>query len=246
VDKPALLDQLRCDAGAFAALCDVTDLHIPVPTCPPWTLGELVGHLGSLVHVFGSHLADERPDRRISRRSGPPAPLGDPRPWFRQEAAVTIARLAVADFEHPAPTFLGRRTAGWWARRAMLELNLHRYDAELATGCQPEEATPVPEEVGVIGVNEMTELIQAYGNVLSEHLQGHTIHLDGPDEEGHQWLVHLGRPVTVSHAHGPSDVGVRASAGTLVRLLWNRPASGPVEVTGDRSVLDDLLSMVRI
>jgi uncharacterized protein (TIGR03083 family) len=246
VDKPALLEQLRSDVEAVADLADRTDLDTPVPTCGSWTLGDLVGHLGSLVHVFGAHLDDDRPDRRISRRTGPTPPLGDPRPWFRQQAAVTVAKLANADFERSSPTFLGRRTAGWWARRAMLELNIHRYDADLAVGCLPAEAVPVPQDVGVAGVDEMTEHIQAYGNVLSEHLVGQTIHLHDHDPGGGEWFLRLGRPVTVSHDHLQAEVAVRASAGILFRTLWNRPPGGPVDIVGNRAVFDDLLSMVRI
>ena len=46
--RDALLASLARDQAAVAALLRDSDLDLPVPDCPGWTLADLGGHLGSI------------------------------------------------------------------------------------------------------------------------------------------------------------------------------------------------------
>ena len=142
------LDHLRADGDRLSALARSTDLATPVPTCPGWTLGDLVAHCAE---VYGhkrsvlrlGHATDERGD----------AVTG---------AAVVDAhdeRLAalIGDLERIGPDaqtwtwFPGETSTGFWFRRMAQEALVHRVDGELGElpddGHVVREVDPMDQEV---------------------------------------------------------------------------------------------------
>lgn len=145
MDHIARLAPFRTEAAAFEkAVRRAFDRGAPVPavpSCPGWTVTDLVRHLGG-VHRFLAYVLRER-------LTAPPDPAGLTLPevpdgpdaltdWFAQ-GARELAEL----FDELGPdtavwTWSAEQTTGFWLRMQLIELAVHRWDAESATG------TPVP------------------------------------------------------------------------------------------------------
>lgn len=123
------LDVLAAEQDAFAALAAGADLSLPVPSCASWSTGALVRHV-SAVHRWAAATA----------RLDPDAPLPDDEPYERRgdlldyPAAAGDLRAALTDTARPCPTLVGPGTAGWWVRRQVHEVLVHRFDLAAALG----------------------------------------------------------------------------------------------------------------
>jgi uncharacterized protein (TIGR03083 family) len=117
------------------------DWSTPVPTCPGWSLLQLLRHVG-------------RGDRWAAEivRAGDPGPDGggiDPRQvaggrppddeagaieWLHAGPVALLDAVSAAGPDSPVWTFVGPRPAKWWIRRRLHEATVHRADAALAIG----------------------------------------------------------------------------------------------------------------
>ena len=120
---------LIAEQDAFAAFAAVADLTLPVPSCASWNIEALVRHV-SAVHRWAAATA----------RLDPDAPLPDDEPYERRDdlldylAAAGDLRAALTDTARPCPTLVGPGTAGWWVRRQVHEVLVHRFDLAAALG----------------------------------------------------------------------------------------------------------------
>ncbi len=142
------LDAIRTDAAALGAAAAL-GLDAAVPSCPGWTVADLVAHTG-VVHREKERIVRERIEDR------PPAPAAAPDAglvsWFEEGASRLVATLGEADPTTPVWTwFPADRSVGFWYRRMAHETAIHRVDAELAHG----RPAPVDPELAVDGVDEI-------------------------------------------------------------------------------------------
>ncbi len=211
------------------------DLTVAVPTCPDWTLADLVEHTG-FVHRWQAAVVRDAPDSfpdSATWRHGPAEgqALSD---WFR--AGVDDAVAAMSDVDPGAPrwTWAGPGTAAWYSRRIAQETSVHRIDAELAAGAAP---GPVDPDFAVDGVDEMCDVFipRAKGQPIGGH--GETLHLHATDADG-EWLftMHADR-VDVARGHAKGDAAVRGAASDLLLLVWGREPLGDLETFGDAAVV---------
>ncbi|MFJ7017531.1 maleylpyruvate isomerase family mycothiol-dependent enzyme [Streptomyces sp. NPDC101117] len=221
------------------------DLSAPVPTCPGWSLGQLLRHIG------GDHRWAEEVVR--TRAAGPVAndlvddPRADPRadpstllPWLTEGAARLSATLRAAgpgalvwnpSADRPAPV-------RFWARRMLYETAVHRADAASAAGA------PFTLDAGLAAdaVEEWLEFStfpEAYEPRpdLPELLgPGRTLRFEAPDAG--VWHVDLtgGHPVLRAGSGAPAATA-RGPVSALLLYFYRRPA--PAVVTeGDTALLD--------
>ncbi|MEV0130969.1 maleylpyruvate isomerase family mycothiol-dependent enzyme [Dactylosporangium sp. NPDC050688] len=140
-----------------AGLAGGADLRAPVPSCPGWTLGSLLRHVGG-GHRWAAEIVRTRatgfvPDsivRDVAGDDGGAVP-GD---WLLDGAHELAAALGEAgpDAEVWTPFEVGGMP--FWARRFAHETLVHRADAMLAAGVPFEVAT----EVAVDALDEWMEL----------------------------------------------------------------------------------------
>jgi uncharacterized protein (TIGR03083 family) len=233
-----LLANLRTDGERLVALAD-GDLDAPVPTCPGWTLGDLLVHLGR-VHRWATAAVATAPDDERPRFGARPAdgePIG---PWLASGLADLVACFDGADLDRAAWAFIGPGTVGWWLRRQTLETVMHRFDAQLATGGTPD---PIDAEVAAAGIDEWCELESARWFRPSEEASM-TVHLHATDVGGGggEWFLAADADgLTWSHDHQPADVTVQADRSSLWLVVWRRMPLTSVEVSGDPTRLDDFL-----
>ncbi|MEU6160791.1 maleylpyruvate isomerase family mycothiol-dependent enzyme [Streptomyces sp. NPDC047130] len=235
------------------------DLAAPVPTCPDWTLEELVRHVGGALRwsaFLVAHRADaDVPDERIPLLRGPreQGDAGELGAWLDGSGRLLTDALRGAEPDTPVWSWFTDRTAGFWARRVCNELAVHRADAALATG-RPYEVVPevaadtIEEWLGIVRFAQRNPEVQ---DIAALRAGGRTLHLhatDAPTGLDAAWLIELAdEGVVWSRAHAGADVALRGPLAEVMLALHRRaaPDSGSLEVLGDRALLDLRLERTR-
>lgn len=232
MDSAAFIPALRAD-GAALAVAAQGRLDAPVPTCPGWTVADLVRHVG-VVHRTRIEVVR---DLLQQRPPAPPAPQDDAElvAWFT-DGVEELARLleatdpatAVWTFHPPD------QTVGFWRRRMAHETAVHRVDAEAAA--HGGEFRPVDAELAADGADEVLEVFIA-PRVREVGGDGETLHLHATDAEG-EWLLRLHPDrVEVTRGHAKGDAAARGTASDLLLWLWGRAGPERLEVFGDAGLL---------
>ena len=222
-----------------------------VPTCPQWTLTDLVVHLGFVHRVVAWTLRERLtasplpltqrfldahedsarwPSQDDAPNHGPlPAGLAD---WFAEGAAALYDAFRADAPNTPVWTWTADQTVGFWIRMQATEAALHRWDAQNAFG----DAWPIDDEHAALAIAEHFELlVPAWRHMRpAEDGAGERVRLtDG--QRG--WTVEF----TGDEAHfvdAPAHVELAGTASDLLLFLWNRIPSDRLTVTGDRAILD--------
>jgi uncharacterized protein (TIGR03083 family) len=239
MERSRLLD---CLAADYSRLRDVAarDLAAPVPTCPGWSVRDLVLHVAEVyLHKTEAIRLREWPDPWPPDLSGeePIAALD------RAYEALT-GQFAGAASSDPAKTWFDPdQTVGFWVRRMAQETVIHRVDGEVAAG---EPLAPIPDDLALDGVDELLMIFFDYGvrrwpDEFEPALATVTGHTVGLRTDGGRWLVTARRTgVEVApDVDGHADAEVTASPVALLLWLWGRSDTG-VEITGSREAVDEL------
>jgi len=240
--RAALLDQTQI----FGDLIRDADPATPVPTCPDWTLKQLFRHVGRGNRWSAQIIADQhlKPlDPRDVREGKPPDDIDGAIDWLNRGV-----RLIIDAVDHTGPqtrvwTFLGPRPAGWWIRRRLHEVVVHRADAAIATGTDFD----LGAELAADAISEWIELMVNNKPPQYALERGQTMHLhatdDGLGPSGEWLVVHDEEGVTWSHDHGKGDVALRGPAKDLLLAITRRRtvADLGLELHGDVAVWDGWL-----
>ena len=127
--------------------------HLRVPTCPEWTVLELVEHLaGVYQHKIWVLELGKMPPPSWSDEALVERRKNDPVVELRHWAQALQTELLARNDSDEASTFMrSDRTVGFWWRRMALETAVHRTDAELASG----QRTDVSPELARDGIDEL-------------------------------------------------------------------------------------------
>src|SRR5215207_6235474 len=101
------LAAIRRDSDRFYATADAADPTLRVPSCPDWTIADLVGHLGE-VHWFWATDIEVRATDPEQAELAKPTPPADPREriaWGRAQADRMLAILAATPDDVPVWTW---------------------------------------------------------------------------------------------------------------------------------------------
>lgn len=244
--------EITDQTGRLRATLHGADWSAAVPTCPGWTLLDLVRHVGGNLHAVGAAvrntvgpLRDGRADDAAGPGTDAPAVLDA---WLARQAeeCADALREAGPDLDVAVWTIPG--TALSWARRATHDLVVHRADAAAAVDA---DYTVAPE-VAADTVTELLELFGAPGAVAFPGDGGRTIGLHAADPAGRgraEWLVEVGEQgLSWRFGRGRADVTVRGALTDVLRLCHRRlPVdSDRVEVRGDVALLDRWLEQVAL
>lgn len=235
----AYLDALERSTGQVGALGRTVDTALAVPSCPGWSVGDLLEHLGG-VHAWSrSVIAGGNPKD--------PKPLieGDPIQWYAAQAAEMLAAMRAADPQQMAWSFRAdERTAGFWFRRQAHETEMHLLDLALA-------ADSGTDHLPALAADAVTETFDV---MLPRMNRGAPIPITAPillsaTDTGEQWLLRPSDlPATVDYTFVDSadaaQAAVRAAApaSALITGLWRRTPYAEWQIDGDRAVLDQLMS----
>jgi uncharacterized protein (TIGR03083 family) len=245
--------EVEASTAGLAEILAEHDESLPIATCPDWTLRQLVTHVGR-AHRWAAEITRTRSAKFIPFREVPdgklPEDSAEQRAWLRAGAAriVDAVREAGSDlvwsFSGPAP-------ASFWIRRMAHETLVHRADAQIAAGVEPEPV--IDAEVAADAIDEWLTLLAR--GILGDADRrtaalpaGAALHVHATDDglggRG-EWMV---RPdaggLTVEPGHGKGDAALAGPAASLLLVLMRRrPVSDPaVTVHGDSAVLDGWLA----
>ncbi len=226
------VDRIDEDAAVVFDLA-ADGLDAPVPTCPGWTVADLVRHVAK-IHWWATAAVTQADLEPVQRRDSPPPPPDDELVgWAADQTRALTTALRAAGPTSPAWTFAGAGTAGFWARRHAHELSIHRFDVELAVTGAP---APIDAALAVDGIDEYLTVFTARRGVPEGH-DGRTLHVHCTDVDG-EWLVRLvGDHAEVTREHAKGDVAARGSASDLIVCLWSRQPLDVLDVFGDRDLL---------
>lgn len=236
--RATLLEQTR----AFGDLIRSEDPATPVPTCGDWTLRQLFRHVGR-GNRWAAQIVSERRlqplDPRDVRDGRPPEDADAAIEWLNRGAQLMIDAVERVGTER-VWTFTGPRPAGWWIRRRVHEVAVHRIDAALAVGAP----TDLAAELAADSLSEWIELATVDKSRAPAIDRGQTIHLHATDGElgptGEWTIVHDDDGLWWSHSHGKGDVALRGPVNALLLATVRRTTADEagLEVFGDSAVWD--------
>jgi uncharacterized protein (TIGR03083 family) len=246
LEFPELLRLIDGRSGAFrAAVASAPSLDVPVPTCPGWTLFDLVQHLGEGRHKWAAIVAAgpaDAPADKSAWESVVPREREALFSWWTASAQQLLDALQKAGPDRGCWTWWGRsqspRTSGAAARHQLQEIAVHTYDAQVAVG-KPE---PLPDEVALDGVEEFQYTCCATTAAWPHE----PAVVDYHATEGRSWRLRLSADgARVGRLSTPADdayASLQGSASELVLAFYGRVPVESLELVGDRRVFDQLIA----
>jgi len=242
----ARVDALAAQGARLATVASEAGLEAAVPTCPGWTVRDVLAHVGGVHRWAAAHVAGARSEplsseeRRAAFHAPPDGSLLD---WYAAGHTALVAVLRDAGPERPCWSFLpGPTGSAFWARRQVHETAIHRADVESATGTR----TSID---GWLAADGIDELVRGFFSRPQSRLRADpavTLAIRCVDVPG-EWTVRAG-PDASSGSLGASaaDCIVTALANDCYELLWNRRDAAGLAVDGDATVLDTWRSLARV
>ncbi|MGW0804117.1 maleylpyruvate isomerase family mycothiol-dependent enzyme [Nonomuraea sp. NPDC002799] len=244
------------DVAQQAAQGDHTPL---VPSCPGWSVADLVVHLASthrsVISIIEGRLPGPPDPSDLSFLDLPADPAGWPDPalaphtgpiqagvldWFA-DGAAQLADL----FEQRSPdeavwTWSVEQTVGFWSRMQTIEAAVHRWDAGNALGT----ARPIDADVAVDAIAQMFEVMAPARRtwLRAPAGEGERFRFRRTDGAG-DWTVHFEGDL-VRLAAGRPDVELAGPVSDLLLFLWQRIPAGHLDVRGDKTLLDRYFALV--
>jgi uncharacterized protein (TIGR03083 family) len=244
--KDFWLASLRADGPAFRAAVAEAPLTSPVPSCPGWTVRDLVAHLSGVYAFVRDHAPrglTTMPER--SRRQYEPAADADVLAGWDEQFAALLAMLDALDPELPAWNWAPQaKKAGFWHRRMAHETAIHRWDAQFAVV----SVEPIEAKLAVDGIAEVldTWLPSGRGTGLKDVYGMIALHATDAD---HEWYVRLRGngglalldtdTLLDSDEHHERAVAA-GTASDLLLALFGRVGFDVLEISGDERLLDAL------
>jgi uncharacterized protein (TIGR03083 family) len=252
-------DEVITQTDLLRKVVEGADLSVTVPTTPDWTLAQLLRHVGGNLRAAETAVrtgtAVVEPAKQVPEVAGPAADDPDALDgWLAEGAARFADTLRRAGPDAQAQVWVHRQRTGFWARRAALDLVVHRADA---AGAVNADYTVAPE-LAADAIDELLELISdplvvAASPPLAElRGPGKSIHLHATDTEpglSAEWLIELGADgFTWRRGHDKATVALRGPLTDVLLVFYRRlPAdSRRVEVVGEAALLDFWLERVRL
>ena len=226
----ALVDQ----TAQFAETVRRAAIDAPVPTCPEWTLSQLVEHLGQTQHWVAS-IVEKRvadPSQLPTSFATLPADQDAWAPWLTEGATqlATACADAGADASVWNPAGDARSGTRFWLRRILCETIIHRADAAGTADI----AYQLDAELAADAISDHLAMMTSPGwaaqrpdSAAALRGTGQTLHLHTTDEpnlgDAGEWFIERGpEGATWQHRHGKADVAVRGPAATLLLVLTRR------------------------
>jgi uncharacterized protein (TIGR03083 family) len=204
VDHLALLER---EVAAMADALRAADPARDVVSCPGWTVQQLTNHISAVHRWVLLALRNEGSPPYDEAVHSTPEDYAD-------AAGAMVQRLRELPTDAPCWTFnKDDQTAGFWRRRQLQEVSVHRWDADQHA---------IDPEIAADGVSEVVEffLPRMIARGFTSLPPG-TLRLEAGD-----------RTWTLTEGEGP-EAAVQADAATVNLLLWGRRTLDDAVVTGD-------------
>jgi len=214
------------------------DPATPVPSCPGWSIADLVAHVGSYHRWAADLLQDtsEQPRAPYSLRPDPDATLVE---WYRASLQLLLEAVDATDPDTPMWTVTVDQRAGAWCRRQAHDLSVHRWDAQHALG----RAERVDPERATDFIDELFEATLPYTlPFLGRAVPEASLALQSPDGAYYRRLDGItGRP-RLTRDPSPADATLTGTPSDLLLTLWRRTdttlTGSPAALTAWQQAID--------
>lgn len=226
MEYAGFVEQVRVNGNRLAFISK-GDLQMPIPTCPGWTVRDLVAHIAQVYeHKIECTRLGHAPE------PWPPEwPRADqPLEWYRDAHTRLLEMFAGSDPTTPSATWWpADQTVGFWARRMAHETSVHRVDAELARGTE----TPIDVELATDGVDEILRLMLEgdWSEDPDDAAVGQRVAIQ---TGGRAWDVVMDRgAMTVTDHDGSVAAQISGEPSDVLLWLWGRAADDRISYEGD-------------
>lgn len=245
--KDMWLSAMHADGQAFRAVVAEADPTAEVPSCPGFTIADLVHHVDSVYRFVTAHVVrgvTDPPEKPRSAYSDSPFATDILAAWDEAFAKL-LAALEVIDVDMPAWNWAPQpKRAGFWHRRMAHETAIHRWDAQMAIA----RGEPIEAKLAADGVAEVLDTWIAAGRRREPAAVNGLALLTATDID-QSWNVRLrGEGIALldtatifdDDEHRPS-VTASGPASDLDLALWGRIGVDILDTAGDESILEALL-----
>ncbi|HEX5113923.1 MAG TPA: maleylpyruvate isomerase family mycothiol-dependent enzyme [Pseudonocardiaceae bacterium] len=266
------LPHFRREVTAFtAAARRAVGSAPPVPSCPGWSVVDLVTHLGRVHRMLAPVIRDRLTEPPTVPAAGP----GDETvsaahtkeaesaahtkevvsaahaktvvsaalvEWFAEGAEELAAQFGGCRPDEPAWSWSREHTVGFWLRMQTIEAAVHRWDIEGAVDGAADVLDPV---VAGDAVSQTFEVMvpARRGWQSAPAGSGETFRFRQTDGP-REWTIRF-EGDGACLVDGPGDVTLAGTASNLALFLWHRlPAAECGEIEGDPAVLDRYFTLV--
>lgn len=240
-DLDRYLSALDREAAALRAsfTLEGVDPGGPVPPCPGWTIGGLVGHMGA---VF------RRIEGVLRRRSLEPAPdftnefPDDVLSFYDSGYTGLVDALRTTPPDTPVWNWApAPKVASFWPRRAATETAVHRWDLQVSLN----RAEPIEQELAEQGVHEIFDAWLPAGRRKGP-LDKHGL-VQLADTAGNEWFVRvrgeglalLDTATLLPDEHRPQTIASGPASDIMLSLMGRVPFD-VLTIEGDPGLLSAL------
>lgn len=224
------VDVVRAAGERLAAQAEAVDLATAVPTCPRWTVADLLAHQTMVHRWAAAHLGAGDPDA-VPSKTALLGSVPDLRGHYREGLGLLLDALRAAPADLRAMTFLrdAPPPREFWARRQAHETTVHAVDAQAAAlGRVPTALEVAAEgltpEVALDGLDELVCGFVTRGRSKVVLDTPATVHVR-PTDVDEEWTLEVASAITTTHRPTTQDDGDAVLSGTGTQLylgLWNR------------------------
>jgi uncharacterized protein (TIGR03083 family) len=240
----------REHAADFRAVAAEADPDAPVPSCPGWTVLDLIRHSGATFRWFRFNAGrgvTSKPDMDLhpARQKRTDFPADDQTlSWWDSEYKATFELLDRVDPQLPAWNWAPQaKVTGFWHRRMAHETAVHRWDIQMAVAM----AEPIEAKLAADGVSEVLDTWLPAGRRKGPTDRYGVVQLVASDL-GQEWFLRLrGEGValldtdTLLDHDGPhTRVLAVGTASDLELALYGRVGFDVLDVSGDETLLEAL------
>ncbi|XVU27350.1 maleylpyruvate isomerase family mycothiol-dependent enzyme [Actinoplanes sp. CA-054009] len=223
--------ELEIETARFASATSDASPEKAVPTCPDWTIRDLVTHVGT-GHRYATEIIKTDQAQPYALIPAPPLQSSWPS-WLTTGAHDLNEAVAKHGFHSPVWTWQPKyRIAGFWLRRMVHDLVVHRFDAAAPGALAPDLAAD--------GVSDLLASFEMFDRLSGS---GESLQLIAPDIDRTWHVRRVEGGIEWHEAQAPADVTLTAPARELVLILNRR--SPPPPVKGDQAVWEAWLEESR-
>ncbi len=240
------------ETSLLVSALDGADLSTPVPSCPGWTVNQLLRHLGH-AHRWVAEMVERRvpeTDRSFSKAHSVSGYSGESAAelgaWLTEGAELLSDRLSGVDVDAPIAAMLGMAGPRFWGRRMAHETVVHRFDACQALGLPFEVGERVTYDALWEWMTTLMPFIFTLRPEAAALLGTGVLRFEATDLD-EEWLVDLrgDEPVPLRYEEVAADASVSGPGFDVVLALYQRRSVDGFEVTGDAGLVERFLGAMR-